>query len=194
LGNLFAITYGNGQFLGVGGGFVGFTEVATSPDGITWNSVGLFSFTSLVDVAYGNGRFLGLGLFVGFPPPSGPEFLFESPDGSDWTLRDLPTPGAAYGLIYANSRYYAVGDGGLILESGSYLPGCLEPLGLGTNGFDLRIIGEIGRSYRLQASTDAGSTNWQDVLFFTNPIDQETVVTDPRAQKFSQRYYRLVSP
>ena len=195
LGNLFAIAHANGRFLAVGGGFVGFTEAAYSTDAIHWTSVSLFSFASMVDLAYGNGRFQAIGLFLGFPPPGGPEFLFETPDGIDWTLRELPTPVGLYGLAYDNSRYYAVGSMGLVLESGSYVPGCLDVLGPpGANGFEMRITGEIGRSYRVQASSEVEGTNWQDLLIFTNPTEPETIFTDPRAAKFPRRFYRLVTP
>jgi hypothetical protein len=194
LGNLFAITHANGRYLAVGGGFVGFSEAAFSTNAVNWTSVQLFSFVSMVDVAYGNGRFQAIGLILGFPPPAGLELLFETPDGVDWTVRAMPTPVGIYGLNYANSHYYAVGDAGLVLESGSYVPGCLEALGPGPNGFEMRITGEIGRSYRVQASSELGGTNWQDLLVFTNPTEPETLFTDTRASKFSRRFYRLVSP
>ena len=195
LGNIFALAHANGMYLGVGGGFVGFTEAATSTDGFTWNSIQLFSFSSLVDVQYGNGRFQAIGLSLGFPPPFGPEFLFETADGIDWTLRSLPSPLGIYGLAYSRSRYYGVGAAGLILESGSYIPGCLEALGPpGPNGFEMRITGEIGRPYRVQASTEPSGDNWQDLLLFTNPTEPETLFTDTRASKFPRRYYRVVTP
>ena len=195
VGNHFAITHANGLFVATGGGFVRFAEIATSSNGVHWYSQSLATFASLVDVAYGNGQFVAVGLFLTFPPPAGPEYLFESRDGLEWTARTFPTPVAIYGLTYAQSRFHAVGSAETVLRSGSYAEACLQLGGPpGTNGLELRISGEIGRPYRLQASPDADGTNWQDLLLFTNPMDTETVVTDPRASRFSRRFYRVVSP
>src|SRR6185503_19042147 len=116
-------------------------------------------------------------------------------DGLVWTARTFPTPVAINGLTYAQSRFHAVGSAGTVVRSGSYAEACLQVTGPpGTNGLELRISGEIGRPYRLQASLEADGTNWQDLLLFTNPIDPDTVVTDPRASRFSRRFYRVVSP
>jgi hypothetical protein len=195
VGNHFAITHANGLFVATGGGFAGFAEIGTSPDGVHWNSQTFATSASLVDVAYGNGRFVAIAMFLTFPPPAGPEFLFESRDGLTWTTRTFPTPVAINGLIYVHSRFHAVGAAGTVLRSGSYAEAFLQVAGPpGTNGLELRIGGEIGRPYRLQASSDADGTNWQDLLLFTNPIDSDTVVTDPRASRFSRRFYRVVSP
>jgi hypothetical protein len=195
LGNHFSMIYAGGQFLATGGGFVGFSETATSPDGVVWTSQALASFVSLIDVQYGNGRYLAAGLFLTFPPPDGLEFLFESTDGLEWTLRSLPAPRPIVGLTYAHGRFYGVGAGGIILESGSYAPGYFQPLSPpGSNGMELRIIGEIGRTYRLQTSPEIDGTNWQDLLIFTNPSAAETSVTDPRAGRLPRRFYRLLSP
>jgi len=195
VGNHFAITHVNGLFVATGGGFVRFAEIGTSSNGMHWYSQSLATFASLVDVAYGNGRFVAVGLFLTFPPPAGPEYLFESRDGLEWTARTFPTPVAVYGLTYAQSHFYAVGSAETVLRSGSFAKACLQLAGPpGTNGLELRISGEIGRPYRLQASPEADGTNWQDLLLFTNPIDPDTVVTDPRANRFSRRFYRVVSP
>jgi hypothetical protein len=195
LGNHFSLLYAGGQFLATGGGFVGLAETATSPDGVTWASQALPSFMSLIDVAYGNGKYVAVGLFLSFPPPAGLEFLFESRDGLEWTVRSLPTPTAIVGLTYGNSRFLGVGGYGVVMESASHAPACLQMLGPpGTNGMELRILGEIGRQYRLQASPEIDGTNWQDILIYINPTDPETLVLDPRAAKVPRRFYRVVSP
>jgi hypothetical protein len=64
------VTYGNGQFVAVGG-----YSGMTSPDGITWTSSNVQSFLS--SVTYGNGLFVAAGW----------NELVTSPDGIIWTSR-----------------------------------------------------------------------------------------------------------
>ncbi len=195
IGNYFSIVYAGGQFVAGGGGFNNFTETGASSDGSIWKTQTFPSFISLVDLTYGNGRYLAPALLLSFPPPSGLELLFESRDGLEWTTRTLPTPTAILGLTYANSRFYGVGHFGSVLQSGDHAPAQLEALGpAGSNGLQLRITGEIGRQYRVQATSSLDSTNWQDLLIYTNPDETQTVITDPRAARFSRRFYRAISP
>ncbi len=196
IGNYFSIIHADGRFVAVGGGFSSFTETAASRDGSQWTST-VFpgSAVSIIDVAYGNGRYLAPALLLSFPPPSGLELLFESRDGLEWTLRTLPTPAAILGLTYARSRFIGVGHFGLVLASASHAPARLEISGPpSTNGVELRIRGEVGRQYRVQAAPDLDTNDWQDLFIFTNPTEPETRVFDVRAGQAPRRFYRAISP
>jgi len=195
IGNHFTLTHAGGQFVAAGGGLTGFTITATSKDGSLWNGQTLDSFVSIVDITHGNGLYLAVGLFLTFPPPDGPEYVLESRDGKNWLIRDLPVPAAILGLNYVNNQFRGVGNSGLIIESGSFAQASLALRGPpGTNGLELDVRGEIGRQYRLQAAPEPDSTDWQDLLIFTNPTEPDTVLIDPHASRFTRRFYRAVSP
>jgi photosystem II stability/assembly factor-like uncharacterized protein len=83
---LYSVTYGDSQFVAVGGG----GTVLTSTDAVTWtiqNSGTTHGFTS---VAYGNEQYVAVGQFV-----SAWSFgmIFTSTDGISWIDRALPQAG-----------------------------------------------------------------------------------------------------
>jgi len=58
-------------------------------------------------------------------------------------------------------------------------------------GFELVVTGQIGRNYRIQASTDLRT--WIDALSFSNS-EETTLFLDSKAASFSSRFYRVISP
>ncbi len=58
-------------------------------------------------------------------------------------------------------------------------------------GFELVVTGAIGRSYRIQASTDLNT--WIDLFSFSNS-EEKTLFLDSNAASFPSRFYRVVSP
>ena len=58
-------------------------------------------------------------------------------------------------------------------------------------GVELDIVGELGRLYRLQASSDLA--HWLDLFSFSNSTTT-TVYLDAHASDFRMRFYRVVSP
>jgi hypothetical protein len=194
-GNLFAVTAGNGQFVAVGGGFGAAGLIVTSTDALVWTPQVSGTLRSLVDVTYGNGLFLIVGLNVGAPPPATPEVLLTSGDGVQWSFRNLPLPQGLFTAAYGASTFVMAGGAGFIVQSGSYAPAELQVVtGSMRSGLELAITGEIGRNYRLQATTDLGSSNWMDLFSFNNAQDATTTFVDLQAGRFPRRYYRVVSP
>ena len=63
--------------------------------------------------------------------------------------------------------------------------------GLNNEGFELVVTGAVGRSYRIQASTDLKT--WTDLFNFSNS-EQTTLFLDSNAASFSRRFYRVASP
>jgi hypothetical protein len=89
----------------------------------------------------------------------------------------------------------AVGNSATIVQSGSFSSGLLTVRGqLTSDGFELAITGEIGRTYRVQANSNLATTNWIDLFSFKNEQGATTLFLDSRAGSFRQRFYRLVSP
>jgi hypothetical protein len=189
--NLRAISYGAGRFIAVGNG----GTVQTSLDGGNFSgSVVLApSITNVVNnagnhrgITYANGLFVLVG--------NGGN-IFTSVDGETWVFRDSGTAANLHHVAYGNSTFVAVGKSGTILQSGSFAPAQLTVRARpGEGGFELGITGEIGRSYRVQASDKPGASDWLDLFSFKNTDGATTLFLDSAAPNFRQRFYRVVSP
>ncbi len=188
--DLKSITYGGGMFLVVGT----YSRILTSTDGSTWSNVTSSSHLVLNAVAYGNGKFV----VTSRSTVSGGDFgdVLTSPDGISWERHTLGTDYASpTGIVYAESAFMLVTGHGEILRSGSFAPATLagiKPTSTGT--MELTIVGEIGRTYHLQASTTVASPTWTDLFTFSNNQDTLTTFVDTKATNILQRFYRVTSP
>lgn len=115
--DLRSVSYGNGQFVAVGGLYRGLYpegSVLTSPDGVTWTAryqTPLY----LPACAYGNNRFVA----VGGPILAGQDMsvILTSPDGDAWASQSSGTTNYLNAIVYADGNFLAVGDGGELLTS-----------------------------------------------------------------------------
>jgi len=173
------VTFGNGLFVAVSDTGL----VLTSANGMAWTTNNLQIDLNLRTVLFANGLFIAAG---------NNGTLLSSPDGITWTLRHTGFAENFRGICYAGSRFTSVGNNGGILQSASFAPAQLAVRTRPTSaGLELTILGEIGRPYRLQASTDL--VTWIDLFSFSNSTDA-TLYLDPRALAFQKRFYRAVSP
>ena len=113
--------------------------------------------------------------------------LTNTPYALTWTYN---TPGT-YALTAK-----ATDDAGLVTTSAPVWVTFTVPPSLGTaaglsaTGFHFTVTGEVGRSYRVQASTNLA--DWIDLFTFTNAAGQ--TVSDGGATNWPRRFYRLRSP
>ena len=215
--NPFAITFGKGLFVGVGG----FGPILTSNNGTNWNSIANPG-DYLSSAAFGNGQFVitgdasiytssdgvtwsqeassltqngighvffGNGLFL----LQAPDFsILSSPDGTNWTKS---TSGVAVGIndiTYGAGTFVAVGPGGVILQSENFRTPQLAGKINTTNGFNSsKLEGEIGQVYRIQTTDNLH--DWADWISITN-TQFPTRVFDTIPSGQGQRFYRLVGP
>jgi hypothetical protein len=97
-----AITYGNNQFVAVGGRP---GTILTSPDGIDWTRRASGTTDWLYNITYGNNQFVAVG-----------RQILTSPDGINWTCRasgydnGMGDPYSIYGIAYGNNAFVAVGS------------------------------------------------------------------------------------
>ncbi|WP_334147223.1 hypothetical protein [Hyphomicrobium sp.] len=98
-----AVTYGGGQFVGVGND----GAIITSSDGINWTERSSTVTTGFTDIAYGNGRYVAVG---GWGVPSHP--VVTSTDAVNWTA----VPSASV----FNSRWNSVAYGNGLFVAKSY--------------------------------------------------------------------------
>jgi len=106
-----AISFGNNLFVAVGAS----GSVFSSDDGMTWSKVHIFeviyNYLSPYDfnaVTYGNGHFVIVG-------EGG-----TSVHSEDWIMRDIfdqRKNRSLFDIVYANSKYYAVGEYGILASS-----------------------------------------------------------------------------
>jgi hypothetical protein len=87
--------------------------------------------------------------------------------------------------------FIGVGGRGAILQSDNFLQGILNGYSREPGKFEVQMIVELGRHYRLQSADELRPVTWTDRLSFmastplTNFID---------AVNGSHRFYRLVAP
>jgi hypothetical protein len=97
------IAYGNGIYVAAGQG------IYTSTDTLSWTKV-LETDKSFNRIIYGNGMFAAVG--------SGGA-LMTSSDGSNWSEWNTGVDADLFGAAFGNNSLVIVGEGGLIIQSGS---------------------------------------------------------------------------
>lgn len=181
------IAFGNGKFVTVA--YPSFKSL-TSTDGLNWT---LNPTTNVVSgfitgvAAFGGGYFLCL-------PISG-STLLASTNGADWETHSFGTNWTPYAIAYGNNTFVAVGNAGIILQSGtiaSPLPPPPPPSIAMTHAGTLVLTGETGYQCRIEYTNDLSPTNiFQPLVTFS--LDSSPCQwTDPNAGTVPRRFYRAV--
>ena len=178
--NLRGVTAGPGLFVITGND----GTILISTNGQDWSGrpsyLGPYK-TNLRGGAFGNGTWVVVGNFG---------ITLSSEIAVSWIWRSPGTYQNLHSVVYALGTFFAVGDGGAILQS--------RPL-IGLNGrernagdgFELTMVGESMHPYRLQASSNL--TTWVDLLIYTNR-EPATVFLDSAATNPPHRFYRVTTP
>jgi hypothetical protein len=181
---LYVVTWSGGLFAAEGYGI----NLASS-DGEHWTrSFGPDYFPK--HVTFGDGLFLAVGVSNYFASP--PRVL-TSADGLRWEVHESGWTNQLNGVAYGNGTFVAVGAGGAILQSEDTRPHLSATIEASTGGVQLSITGGLVRCHRVQAATELPTTNWTDLLTFTN-TGPATNFVDTSATNFNRRFYRVVSP
>jgi hypothetical protein len=134
-------------------------------------------------VQFANGQFIAVG-------DNG--YLATSPDGVIWTEHRTYCQNTLRSVLYAESRIILAGNNETLLQSEFFgLPVLHVRRSLGIDGFQFMVDGQIGSTFRLQASDDL--VNWEDIFTFTN-TRVSTLFLDSEATAYGRRFYRVVSP
>jgi len=184
------VTFGAGRFMMVRnssrGGLHG--DGASSANGVDWvRSPQIGYLVGLYGVAFGNDTFVVVGSYG---------YMFSSRNLTNWTTRrfepNFSLSHTLQGVTYGKGTFVAVGFTGLIVQSANVAIPWIQPLKqFGTADVSLTIEGEIGRVYRLQASSDL--IGWSDIGVVTNTT-VEADFLDLNATGVNQRFYRVISP
>ncbi|MBU6398983.1 MAG: hypothetical protein KGS61_01570, partial [Verrucomicrobia bacterium] len=142
ISNPAGITYGNGQFVIVGGN----GGIVTSPDGLTWTPRSSGITNGLSAVGFGNGQFVAVGGTTILTSSNGVAWtgqasgmtdgvnavgygsghwvvvgaagtILTSTDGVAWTAQASGSTNGLYGVVFGSGQFVAVGDSGTILSS-----------------------------------------------------------------------------
>lgn len=106
-GRSLMVTYGNGQYIGVGT-----SAFVRSTDAKIWTREDTTKISAISEVAYGNGMFVAIGgISSGFAQ------LFTSTDGKVWTEHTLVLRQILCSITYAESLFVAVGADGSVVVS-----------------------------------------------------------------------------
>lgn len=110
----YAITYGNGIYVAVGGDSnYQNGQATTSTDGITWTTPVKIQYGNYrwSDITYANGKFVAVGR------GSDGAYSTTSTDGITWTTPIKTNVNQWYGITYGNNKFVAVGSDGAIATS-----------------------------------------------------------------------------
>jgi hypothetical protein len=141
-------------------------------------------------VAFGAGTFVMVGEIL-----TDLEFksaISTSRNGAAWTLRLPGTNGRLNSVSYGAGTFVAVGVAGMILQSEVSSGTLAVTQALGTNGVTLRLTGEPGRQYRLQAAPDLATDNWSELAVISN-ASPSIIYFDQTAANHPARFYRLIA-
>jgi hypothetical protein len=184
---LYDVTFGRGMFVvpGIRG------IVWVSSDGTNWSQRSSGDANYLYGATFAQEWFVAVGAQnLG---PSGQK-IATSTDGMNWTMRPVNTmlSPPLQAVTYGNGWFVAVGQKGIILQSGPVFR--LYPAGPAPGGgLQWLLTGEAGRGYHFQYSDNLGGPGWQDVTGFTSTAET-TLLTDPGAGSSNTRFYRVTSP
>jgi hypothetical protein len=173
----------NGKFFAIGGN----GTILCSTNTIDWQSLSSGITQSLSDITFADGRYVVCG--------SG-GVLLQSTNGIDWqdiSLK-LPTSIGFNRIAFLNQSFWLAGDNGVILQSDSTdgkpcLVGTLLP---GNAGYQLKIVLNTPKTYRIQVSTNLSALDWQDLICVTNPVSPTW--TDSNIIVNPMMLYRIAAP
>jgi hypothetical protein len=185
------IAYGNGVFVAGGGSECsrGFSAVImTSSDGITWTTQTPDPRIALSRISFANGTFVAVRRTSVYENCLNTNSIVTSPDGVTWMHRYSNGFVVFAGITFGHDSFVMVGDGGMILQSGTlpvFHPTASARLGDGT----MRLVlgAQTGAELLLEASTNL--TDWAALATLTNSLGTVSYL-DVTASNFNQRFYR----
>jgi hypothetical protein len=182
------VTFGNGLFVAVGGGWndkVGHAVIWTSADGVAWTRRADFHNTTtpsvgFTSVAYGGGQFVAVGYLVNMTNLN--PMIYSSADGINWVGHTL-TAGATV-TAFGNGRFVGLA-GSTAIQSGviGKLGASLAPGG----GVQGTITGVTGQTYAIQASTNLAA--WAVLTNITVSTNGTALFNDPAGSSFTRHFY-----
>ena len=176
-GDLYDVIFTNGIFVAVGG-----AGILKSANGTAWTAVP-GGPSGLNRVAYGNRTYVGVGAVGTLAISTNADTWVKLNSGTSLNLRDV---------AYGKGTFVIVGDGGVILQSRSFLPylgASRIPGGIAVT----LTSGESGVVYRLQSSPNLSFSSPVNVLVYSNTGSPLTI-TDTSISGNPQQFYRLISP
>jgi hypothetical protein len=155
------VTYGSNGFVAVEHCYpCGTTSLETSPDGTNWTSrsSGLGNSSILNSVAYGNGIYAAVG-----------SAIVASPNGTNWAVIESANSGYLNRIIFTNSSFTAVGNGGVVRASGDGIHWVTRTMGIAADFYGLTFANDtyvaVGSGGAIAYSTNR--VNWIKAQPFT---------------------------
>jgi hypothetical protein len=181
----YAVAFGNGVFVAMDARGIPYTSTNT----VTWSRQSSGNGDYIFGLTFAQGMFVG----VGGPFSGGSQKIVTSPDGIHWQLRPvaLTNSAALRAVAYGNGYFVAVGDKGLVVQSGPVFS--LHVAGFSNGVPLLRLDGERGRVYQIQTRSNLAASDWVDLLVVTNATEIQTCF-DAEAAGVPARFYRGLIP
>ncbi len=164
------VTFGNGIFAVAASNSV----IVSTDFSVTEQTIALPSTNTLHLIKYLNNMFIA---FAG-------RELLTSADGTNWVSRGLVVPSAPLDVAYGNGRFVAVAGTSFFIAE----PLAANVLQMGP-GPAMKVFGEPGHQYRIEASTNLMTNSWQAVTNITLTNSPQSFA-DPNTTNFSRRFYR----
>lgn len=159
-----AVTYGNGLYVAVSNS--GFPlQVSTSSDLNDWTDQTAASDNAWAAIAYGDGLFVA----TAYNPNTGTgSNIMTSVDGIVWTSRPYTAPVDAQlnsldAVIYANSQFVVVGEGGNVFTSTKELLNVIPDNNVFQGGRTVRGISPSGSTLEVGGDVVSAGTTWETI-------------------------------
>ncbi len=173
------VGYGGGRFIVTGEN----GTILTSQDGHFWSTAVSGTTNTLQGIAYGADQYVVVGA---------KGTILASTDGFTWSRKVSGTHNDLFGAVYARETFFIVGNAGTILQSGTK-PFNLRfhDLRLHPDGMEMHLTGELGRSFRIESSTNL--LDWSESSVLTSAKDGVLYLdASPPTQTF--KFDRAVAP
>jgi len=193
---LAGVAYGNDRFVVVGAKFnpdFPTGVILTSTNTFDWDRVNtgagdVDTYAGLWAVAFGHDTFVSVGPICDLCSKSP---LLSSTDGMHWRYHDSPAQKNLFGVAYGRGTFAVIGESGTILQSDKIGPRLDLLSSPGPGSYALKLIGDEGESYRIEASSDFA--NWTALTNFVSATGTNQF-TEAVAPNLSRRFYRAVTP
>ena len=118
--------------------------------------------------------------------------LLTSPDGTVWRSRNIGVQSSSLNSVtYGDGTFVAVGNGGLIIQSGNLLNPWIqiESITMAPDG-SVRLVTRSPVNSVLSVDFSQDLSDWTPLKTVTNSLGS-LEISDPSARDFPQRYLRV---
>jgi hypothetical protein len=176
------LSHTNGLFIATGAAGL----ILTSTDAVNWTRREAPTTCDLSRAAYGHGWWVIVGNKTSQYGVRNESVVLISTNGAAWEISATRPEQPLFDVIATSDGFFAIGDG--TFRSGYFGPASFTEIKAGAQ-IEMKVRGQIGKTYRLEAAETLASNQWQNVATLSQTNEVRQFVEPPAA---TTRFYRLV--